>query len=64
MGGERAGEKGCIADSGVGQYSWLESRLVNLSRKQAMHRKLGSRKHSWLGNKLALLTIAGITSLT
>jgi hypothetical protein len=52
VGWERAGEKG-NADSGVGKYSWLERRLVNLSRKQAMYRKLGSRKHSWLGNTIA-----------
>ena len=39
--GEGAGEsslaikKGCIADSGIGLYRWLGSRLANLSRKQA-----------------------------
>ena len=35
MCGERAGEKGCIGDLGVGLYSWLEIRLVKLSRMQA-----------------------------
>ena len=39
--GEGAGEsslaikKGCIADSGIGLYRWLGSRLAKLSRKQA-----------------------------